>query len=164
MEGAGIYEQIQNACNHKVYYTPMTTEVLDNFLNELSIQNKMSKRYYNKKKKMATEQMTDEQIKAVMDLYKPNFIEKLFMKYDSKIETTNKVRNGFIITIGVLFVLGLIFNSTAELIVSGAIALPFIGGTIYSAFTNRKRVIQLMSVLNMTEDQVNALQKKYYLA
>jgi hypothetical protein len=123
----------------------------------------MSKRYYNKKKKMAT-QMTDEQIKAVMDLYKPNFVQKLFMKYFSNIETTNVARNSVLVLVAGLVGLGFIFNSPIEIVVGLIIAALAVGGNVYSTLTNKKRIVQLMSVLSMTEDEVKALEVKYYLS
>jgi len=124
---------------------------------------KMSKRYYNRKKKMAT-QMTDDQIKTVMDTYEPNFIQKLFMKYFSPIETTNIIRNTTIAVVIGLIAVGAIFSSIAEVIVGSTIGLVTIAGEIYEAITNRKRIIQLVSVLNMTPDEVRVLESKYYLA
>jgi hypothetical protein len=124
---------------------------------------KMSKRYYNRKKKMAT-QMTDDQIKTVMDTYKPNFIQKLFMKYFSPIETTNIIRNTTIAVVIGLIAVGAIFSSIAEVIVGSTIGLVTITGEIYEAITNRKRIIQLVSVLNMTPDEIRVLESKYYLA
>ena len=123
----------------------------------------MSKRYYNRKKKMAT-QMTDDQIKTVMDTYEPNFIQKLFMKYFSPIETTNIIRNTTIAVVIGLIAVGAIFSSIAEVIVGSTIGLVTIAGEIYEAITNRKRIIQLVSVLNMTPDEVRVLESKYYLA
>jgi hypothetical protein len=161
MGNAGILEQIQ--VYKKQYYRPITLQEVDNFLNELSKQNKMSKRYYNKKKAM-TAQMTDEQIKAIMDLYKPNFIQRLFMKYFSKQEVTRRPRQILTAACIIVFGLGIVFNSLAEIIVGLSVALPLIAGTVYGMITNKKRIAQLMSVLSMTEDQVKALEVKYYLA
>ena len=160
MGNAGIIEQIQGY--KKQYYRSVTLDEVDNFLNELSKQNKMSKRYYNKKKKMST-QMTDEQIKAVMDLYKPNFIQKLYMKYFSPIETTNVARNSALVLVAGLIALGFIFNSPAELIVGLSVGAVVIAGNVYSTITNNKRISQLISVLSLTKDEVVVLEKKYYL-
>jgi uncharacterized membrane protein len=125
--------------------------------------NKMSKRYYNKKKKMEAV-MTDEQIKAVMDLYKPNFVQKLLMKYFSPLETTNIYRNTAVgVALG-LFGVGIIFNVTAEIIVAASWIALFLAGGIYDRITNQKRITQLMSVLSMTKEQVIELEKKYYTA
>lgn len=46
---SGIYNQIQN-CGKKKYYTTLTTEIIENFLDELSKENKMKRKYYNKRK------------------------------------------------------------------------------------------------------------------
>jgi hypothetical protein len=109
-------------------------------------------------------QMTDEQVKAVMDLYKPNFIQKLFMRYFSHIETTNIVRNTSVALAIGIFGLGCIFSSIAEVIVGLAIGLPIVAGMFYNNITNKKRVEQLMGVLSATEAEVNTLEVKYYLA
>jgi hypothetical protein len=120
-------------------------------------------RYRNNKNKKKMTQMTDDQIKVIMDTYKPNFVQKLFMKYFSSIETTNIVRNTTIALVIGLIALGVIFNSLAEVVVGGVIGLVTITGELYESITNRKRIIQLTSVLNMTPDQVRELEAKYYL-
>jgi hypothetical protein len=128
---------------------------------KISKENKMSRRKNNKK--MAT-QMTDEQIKAVMDLYSPNIIQKIFMKYFSKIETTSRPRQIVTVISIILFAMGIVFNSPAEIITALIIALPLSAGIIYGIITNKKRISQLMSVLNMTEPEILTLETKYYLS
>ena len=150
--------QVKWVENHPGETIPLTLEVLDNYIDTFE----MSKRYYNKKKKMST-QMTDEQIKAVMDLYKPNFIQKLYMKYFSPIETTNVARNSALVLVAGLIALGFIFNSPAELIVGLSVGAVVIAGNVYSTITNNKRISQLISVLSLTKDEVVVLEKKYYL-
>jgi hypothetical protein len=157
--GPGVMNQVKYVEARPREVGTFTTRMLDEYLNELS----MSKRYYNKKKKIST-QMTDEQIKAVMDLYKPNFIQKLYMKYFSNIETTNVARNSALVLVAGLVALGFIFNSPAELIVGLSIGSVVIAGNIYSTLTNKKRIAQIMSVLSLTEDEVKALEVKYYLS
>jgi hypothetical protein len=155
----GIMNQIKWVEEHPGETIPLTLEILDKYIDTFE----MSKRYYNKKKKMNT-QMTDEQIKAVMDLYKHNFIQRLYLKFFSNIETTNVARNSALVLTAGLIGLGVIFNSPIEIITGILIGIIIGGGYIYNTLTNKKRITQLMSVLSATEDEVKALEVKYYIS
>lgn len=71
--GNGIYYQIVNC--KKQYYTPLTLEILDDYLNELQ----MGKRR-NKKVFVDNQKPTKEMIKSVMELFKPNKFQLYLMK------------------------------------------------------------------------------------
>lgn len=65
----GLLDQIQNS-NSGQYYTSLTLDILDNFINELT----MSKRKYKGPKRPSKEL-----IESVFELFKPNKVQLFFM-------------------------------------------------------------------------------------
>jgi hypothetical protein len=85
----GLYDQVMSV--RKASIEPLTLEILEQYLNELM----MSKR--NKKSVVQeVKQPSEETIKAVFELYKPNKFQLFFLKAfgpaDTSVFTGNKAR------------------------------------------------------------------------
>ena len=162
---AGIYAQIENC--EKKYYTPLTLEILEDFINELQ----MSKRNRKQTVVAQPQQPTEELVKSVFELYKPNKIQKFFMKYFSILTTNKKPFKGMLLgTLG-LFGLGLVWTifglHQAASAAGGTlfvIVLPLTAGILYNTITNNKRVKSIMNILKFSENAVYDLERKYYLS
>lgn len=164
--GEGILSLLEAG---ETIHVPLTKEILDNYLNEL-IMSKNKKKIVTVVAPVVPTEPTEETIKAVFDLYKPNKLQKFIMKFLSKIETTNHLRNGIIITCGGLTVLGIVYGifglkqaSIALFSTTLIIGVPTLAAIMYNTITNEKRVKAIASVLNMDERNVIELEKKYYL-
>jgi hypothetical protein len=158
----GILDQLINSDKYRVEKIELNLELLNNYLNELS----MSKN----KQQVVKEAATEDNIKQVMELYKPNFVQKLFMKYFSPIETNKKVRQATTTVAGVLAIGSLVFgllglHQTAVTlgVTTLVIVLPCVAGIVYNYFTNKTRVKQIMDILSLTEAEVVELERKYYV-
>jgi hypothetical protein len=73
---AGILRQIQESGKREK--CELTTEIFDDFLDELSKKNKMSNR---KNKRPLAKGVSEETIKSMFELYKPNKLQLFIMKW-----------------------------------------------------------------------------------
>jgi hypothetical protein len=131
----------------------------------------MSKRNRKQVVTVVKQEPTEELVKSVFELYKPNKIQKFFMKYFSPLTTNKKPLKGVMLgTLG-LFGLGLVWTilglTQAAHAAGGtliAVILPLSAGIIYNTITNTKRVKSIMNILKFSNSAVYELERKYYLS
>jgi hypothetical protein len=133
----------------------------------------MSKR--NKKPVAVVEpqQPTEEIIKSVMELYKPNKVEKFFLKNFTQLggQRSQKVSKFFmpgvlgVAALGTIYaILGLEQASAAIFITDVLVVVPVIVGSLYASTRDSKRVRNLMNILSKSPAEIKQLEQKYYLA
>lgn len=133
----------------------------------------MSKR--NKKSAVVVEpqQPTEEMIKSVMDLYKPNKVEKFILKNFSELggDRSHKVAKWFfpgivgVAALGILYaIFGLEQAAGALFVTDSIVIIPLVTGKLYSEMKNSKRIRLLMNILGKSPSEIKELEKKYYLA
>jgi hypothetical protein len=145
----------------------------DDFLNELSKQNKMSKRKSKIVNVEVPQGPSEDTIKKVMALYAPNKIQKFFMKYFSHLTqlTDLKTQTRIVYSLVGVFcveVLTKILDWKTGFVLStillGLGLLPIAVGSVYNLITNKKRMTQIGAVLNVSKKEVEDLEVKYYIS
>lgn len=123
-----------------------------------------------KQKKVVTNQLDENLIKQVFTLYKPNKVQKFFMRYFSSLTTDVRVQRTAVISLATTAILSIVFatlglkESAVATGVTAVVAMfPLVGGIVYNEITNNKRVKEIASVLNLPKSKVIELEKKYYL-